>query len=86
MPITKQIVAERLSAYLRHEISLDQLVDWAERALMDGELDERDLPILRDIIARLGVADVRTFGLTWEDCETMLRSLGYEARVEVTAV
>ena len=86
MPITKQIVADRLSAYLRHEITLDQLVDWAEREIMDGEFDDRDLPTLRDIVARLGVADVRTFGLTWEDCETMLRRLGYEARVEVTAV
>ncbi len=86
MPITKQIVADRLSAYLRREISLDQLVDWAERAIMDGELDERDLPALRDVVARLGVADVRTFGLTWEDCESILRSLGFEARVEVTAV
>ncbi len=86
MPISKQTVADRLSAYLRHEISLDQLVDWAECAIMDGEFDERDLPTLRDIVARLGVADIRAFGLTWEDCESMLRSLGYAARIEVTAV
>ena len=84
MLITKQTVADRLSAYLRHDISLDELVDWAERAIMEAELDSTDIAKIRDVIARLGVADVRAFGLTWEDCESMLRSLGYDARVEVT--
>jgi hypothetical protein len=50
---------------------------------MDGEFDERDVDVLRAVIARLGVADVRAFGLTWEDCEEALRQLGYAARVEI---
>jgi hypothetical protein len=33
----------------------------------------------------LGVADVRAFGLTWEDCEQLLRQLGYTARVDIIA-
>lgn len=86
MMITKQTVAERLAAYLRHDISLGQLVDWAENAVMDGEFDERDSGVLSTMVARLGVADVRAFGLTWEDCEAMLRTLGYDARVEVVPV
>ncbi len=40
---------------------------------------------IRDVVARLGLADVRAFGLTWEDCEQFLESLGYSARVEVVA-
>ncbi len=40
MHITKATVAEKLAAYLHHELMLAQLVDWAETALMDGELDE----------------------------------------------
>jgi hypothetical protein len=28
---------------------------------------------------------VRAFGLTWEDCEQLLRQLGYSARVEIVA-
>jgi hypothetical protein len=31
------------------------------------------------------VADVRAFGLTWEDCENHLDRLGYCTRVEVFA-
>ena len=85
MTITKQTVADRIAAYLHHEITLAQLVDWSERALMDGEFAEHDATTLSSVIARLGVADVRAFGLTWEDCEELLRSLGYAPRVEVIA-
>ena len=35
--------------------------------------------------ARLGVADVRAFGLAWEDCEEILAELGFVPRVELVA-
>jgi hypothetical protein len=85
MLITKQTVAAKLAAYLRHDVSLPQLVEWAERALMDGEFAEADASALARVVARLGVADVRAFGLTWEDCEQLLSSLGFSARVEIFA-
>ncbi|MEI6071947.1 MAG: hypothetical protein WCS31_09150 [Verrucomicrobiae bacterium] len=83
MTITKQTVADQIAAYLHHEISLAQLVDWAERVLMDGELADRDAKTLSSVIARIGVADVRAFGLGWDDCEDLLRKLGVFPRVEV---
>ena len=43
------------------------------------------LAVIRDVVARLGVADVRTFGLAWEDCEQLLSRLGYAARVNIVA-
>ena len=52
------------------------LFDWAERAMMEEDFDERDLGTIRDITSRLGLADVREFGLTWEDCEVFLSRLG----------
>lgn len=85
MTITKQTVADQIAAYLHHEITLPQLVDWSECALMDGELDERDAKTLASVIARLGVADVRAFGLAWDDCEELLGKLGFAPRVEVVA-
>ncbi len=42
MTITKQTVADKIAAYLHHEITLGQLVEWSECALMDGELAEGD--------------------------------------------
>ena len=85
MTITKQTVAEKIAVYLRHEITVAQLVDWAECALLDGEFEERNAGVLSAVISRLGLADVRAFGLTWEDCEQLLRQLGYSARVAVVA-
>ena len=57
MTITKQTVADQLAAYLHHELTLGQLVDWSERALLDGELVERGAATLSSAIVRLGVVD-----------------------------
>ena len=35
------------------------------------------------ITGRLGLADIREFGLTWEDCDAYLERLGYRANVDV---
>ena len=83
--ITSKIVAEKLSAYLHHELGINELVDWAENMMMEGDFEEENYETLREIVSRLGVADVKAFGLTWEDCERFLNQLGYEVRVEVVA-
>ena len=83
MIITREAVAERIAAYLHHRITLAQLVDWAESALMDAEFDEKDAEAIATVVSRLGVADVRAFGLAWEDCEELLRQLGFSARIEI---
>ena len=85
MTISKDTVAIRIADYLHRRIRLAELVDWAEGVLMEGEFTEADAPVLSDVVARLGVADVRSFGLTWEDCEDLLGRLGYTAKVEVVA-
>jgi hypothetical protein len=85
MTITKQTVASKIAAYLRHDLSLADLVSWAEDALMEGDFAEDEASTIADVVARLGVADVRAFGLAWEDCEQLLRKLGYTARVDIVA-
>lgn len=85
MTITRDTVADRIAAYLHHRIGLEDLVRWAEEAVMDGDFDVSDAAVLTEVVARIGVADVRAFGLTWEDCESLLRRLGYSARIEVVA-
>jgi hypothetical protein len=81
--ITRSTLASQLRDYLQHRITRTALVDWAERSMMEEEFDERDLETIRDITSRLGLADVREFGLTWEDCEGFLSRLGYRAKVDV---
>ena len=83
MTITRQAVAGKIADYLHHRITQAQLVDWAENALMEGDFDDRDAATISAVVARLGVADVRAFGLTWADCEELLGRLGFAARVEI---
>jgi hypothetical protein len=86
MQLTRAAVADKLAAYLHHEIPLDALVAWANVAMMEGDFEEAYYDTLRDVVARLGLADVQAFGLTWEDCASILKQLGYDARVEIVAV
>ena len=81
--ITRETLATRLRDYLQHRLTRAALVDWAEQAMMDEEFDDRDLDTVRDITSRLGLADVREFGLTWENCEGYLSRLGYRVKVDV---
>lgn len=83
MIITKQTVADNIAAYLHHRVTQAQLVDWAENALMEGEFSEENAAVISAAVSRLGVADVRAFGLTWADCEQLLGQLGFSARIEI---
>ena len=86
MIITKKILADNILDYLHHRISLSELVDWSENILMDGEFDENDFELLKEITGRLGLADVRAFGLLWEDCEDYLNKLGYKVNIKAEAI
>jgi ABC-type enterochelin transport system ATPase subunit len=86
MIITKQQIAVNLLNYLQHKTSISDLVEWAEFALMDGEIQGEDQEIIRDILAKLGLADVKAFGLLWEDCDDIMRKLGYTLRIDAGLV
>ncbi len=74
--ITREDVAAKLKNYLHHRVKLEDLVEWAEEAMQEEEFEEGNFEAVRHVIARLGVADVRAFGLSWEDCEELLAHLG----------
>ncbi len=83
MAITRHLAAEKLTDYLQHRVTLAELVDWAEDAIMEEEFEDEYGVLLRDIVGHLGFSDVRAFGLTWEDCDDYLARLGYKASVTV---
>ena len=84
MKITRETVAEKITDHLHGKLGQAELVDWAERAIMEADFDEADVDLLTDIVGRLGLADVAEFGLRWQDCEEFLRRLGYRAKVIVS--
>ena len=85
MKITRQVVADKITDYLHGKVSQAELVDWAERAIMDADFAQAHADLLADIVGRLGLADVAEFGLRWQDCEEFLRRLGYRAKVIVSS-
>ena len=78
MIITKKIVAEKILEYLHNKITLAQLVDWSENILMDAEFEDENFDLIKDIVSRLALADVKAFNLSSEDCMTSLNRLGVE--------
>ncbi|MCY7411379.1 MAG: hypothetical protein LH473_13985 [Chitinophagales bacterium] len=85
MEITKDKAAKKLLSYLQNKISLTRLIDWAENTIMEADFREGEEKTLREVLGKLGLADVREFGLSWEDSEKMMRKLGYKIRVDATA-
>jgi hypothetical protein len=82
MVITRQVVSDKLLAYLNGAITLAQLVDWAENTFIDDELTpDEDIDMLNDILAYLAAADTAQFPLTWDVCTDFMQRLGVPVRV-----
>lgn len=82
MVITRQIVGQKLLAYLNGQLSLAVLVDWAENTFIDDELaPEADVDMLNDILSYLAAADTPQFPLTWEVCADFMLRLGFAVKV-----
>lgn len=84
--VTKKIIGDQLLAYLQHRLSLDELTNWAENTLMNGEYEDDAKHISRNALAQLGLADVKALGLEWKDCESIMESLGYKLEVKAMEV
>lgn len=83
MFVTKDILTEKLTEYLNDKVSLNDLVDWAERMFCKADFDKKDFELIRDTLGGLGLADVKEFDLSWEDCRKYLHRLGDIAKVSI---
>lgn len=76
MNITRQVVSDQF-AYLNQELTLAQLVDWAENTFIDDSLvPDDDIPLLNDMLMYLAGADTSQFPLTWDICADFMAKLG----------
>lgn len=86
MTITRQVVSEKLLAYLKRELTLAQLVDWAENTFIDDTLaPDQDIAMLNDILSYLAAADTAQFPLTWDVCVEFMQQLGVPIKVVTAA-
>lgn len=83
MLITKQMVVHKLDAYLQGRQTLDQIADWAEQAMMEGRLADDNDKRLWNVIAQIGLADVRAFGIDWESLKNWLFDLDCTTRITI---
>ncbi len=79
--ITRDIVRDHILSYLNQQMTLPQLVDWAEAAVFEEDFELKDTELLMEVVGRLGVADVEHFNLAWEDYYRLLSQLGYHVQV-----
>ncbi len=86
MFVTRKILVDKLIEYINRTIDLSNLVGWAEEMIREADFEEESFELIRYILARIGVADVREFGLTWDDCYDYLHKLGYDIKVERSEV
>ena len=86
MVLNKKSLADMLIKYINREIDLHGLVNWAEDMIRESDFESKSFELIRDILARIGLADVREFGLTWDDCYDFLHKLGYDVKVELVEV
>ena len=86
MVLTRKALADMLIKYINRKIDLPTLVNWAEDMIKEADFEKGSFEIIREILARIGLADVREFGLTWDDCYDYLQKLGYNIKVELLEV
>lgn len=75
--ITREVVREKLLAYLNNQINLQQLVNWAESCFVEGGFSpDEDVDMLVDIVMYLAGADRPMFPLTWDVVLHFMEQLG----------
>lgn len=77
--ITQELLAEKVLDYLNGQITLLELVHWAEDGIVTfTESDERppNADTVWDILLYIGAADSANFPMTWEVIKEMLERLG----------
>ncbi|MDD9957045.1 MAG: hypothetical protein OXP68_12595 [Anaerolineaceae bacterium] len=75
--IDREVLLDKLYGYARNEISLPEIVDWAENVFVDDDIDvEGDIDLLMDVIFCLAGGDTRVFPLTRDALTGYVEKLG----------
>ena len=86
MIITKQLLAINLLCYLQHKTTLSDLVNWAGYAFKEGDIQGEHPEVVRDILAKLGLEEVKAYGILWDDCYEYMQKLGYVLKIDAGLV
>ncbi len=87
--ITQSIITQKILDHLNGKLSQDELVHWAENALMEITESDSDFPnedLMLDTLAYIGAGDSPSFPLSWEVLSGLLEAMGTKVRVIAEAV
>jgi hypothetical protein len=82
---TKSECARKIAAYLASEISHDELVTWADAALVAEDFPEPDGRVLLGVLSQLSAGRTPSFLSKVEDYQTLLRELGFRMETRLVA-
>lgn len=84
--ITRQQVSDRLWASLNGRLTLPELMDWADNALVEGGFGpEEDIDMLIDVVKYLAAVDTEYFPLTLDISAGVKPRLGTPVKVVLTS-
>ena len=84
--ITRQMIADYINNYFTHKITKEEMVEWAEKVIMDKEYEENYFDQINNALKKIGASDVHNFDLVWDDYVAILKSLNYKITVDISKV
>jgi hypothetical protein len=72
------MIANLLIDYLNHSIDVTYLTSKCEEWVNNAGLEEGNEDVLMNVLSKLGLADVKAFGLGIEEIEHYFQLLGYK--------
>lgn len=63
MELTKEMLAEKIIKFLNRHISSEEFASWAETAMIENDYEEAYFNEISNILAKIGVVNVKGFEL-----------------------
>jgi hypothetical protein len=82
---TKADCAAKIAGYLASELSHDDLVKWADSALVEEAFPQAESRVLLSVLAALAASRSAGFQHRVEDYQALLRELGFRIEARLVA-
>ncbi len=82
---TKADCAQKIAAYLANQVSRDELVKWADAALIEEDFPEGESPVVLRVLSDLSASRTPSFLSRVEDYQALLRELGFRLEPRLVA-
>jgi hypothetical protein len=82
---TKVDCATKIAAYLASEVSHDELVKWADAALLEEDFPAEDGSALLGVLSQLSASRTHGFLSQVEEYQALLRELGFRMQTRLVA-